>query len=320
MKSIRNSLILLSVLPIIVGATSRGPAPFVINSDIYSHFSNEENVETTLEITPRSTGDFKTRLRVYNNLTDALVYTKTYTTSVVAKNTYSLQMVIPTKNRLTEDGLKLEIQYTLNSDTYTTTGVIYPYESKSIAVNRQNLIITNKGVLFKIRSRVIVTDETLDFTDFPEYLSLKSGNAIDFSNLTFGIDKNIGFSCGNIGLLIKDNTKVYPNLVTGSKVTLHCDYIVNESEVTIYLNEQMYVKPDTLEMSKTKLNGMVPTTELFVPVGKEELLTTDDFRLVITNAGYSEATINIPLNFFYSKKVIGQCFDSEYCISGGIRE
>ena len=94
----------------------------------------------------------------------------------------------------------------------------------------------------------------------------------------------------------------------------------NGADITFELDEKMYVNPTTLQMSSSRVKNYVETNELFVPVGKEDLLYLDDSYILIKEAGYSAVDIVLPFTFFFGKVLIGFCHESDFCLVGGIRE
>ena len=306
-----------SVLVISAAPTQRIPT---YNSDIaLARFDNSENL--TLPITIYGTIKDKQEFIVsmYNAETDAKVYTKSYLNP--ASN---FDIALPIKNRVKASGLRIQIdRYIAGNLRNTSSGVIYPYKKNYINITSyRNEPYISRGNYFAISTTNVKTDEEFDFTDINEYLSTETNNILDLSQIQFRYTAfGSTFTCGDIYFNIVDYNNVFPHLnKVNNVISLKMKATQNLSKVSLSLDTQLYVNSNTLEMYLYESLDCVSTCDLYIPAGKEEDFINDDIYISIRDAGYSQTDFTIPFNYYYSKKYFGECYDSDYCIHGGIRE
>ena len=325
MKLLTNGILIsvASVLSIAPSSTRiKAKSPFTLNgSDIISHFVNDQNYTYYL-IAGRGNGELTITTRLYNNNTDGLVYTNTQTETLSKFNETMFSIYLQIKNRVKASGLKVEFEYQCGSYNATTSGVIYPTVSDDVSItNHKDSPIVFDGVLFRVEDNEIKTSEQFDFTDTIDYISVKNSNKINFSEIKFLYSDDLEFKAEKVEYHIKDYKNIYPSFKKiGNEVIIGLNYTVNGNEVSFYVDDKLYVNENSLEMSPTNLPEYRRTSDFYIPLGKEELFIEDESYILIRKAGYSENNIYIPLTFFYNNKYLGECYQSDYCISGGIRE
>ena len=321
MKSTRRITSLVLITPLLLGAGADNKTIF-INSDIVACPTPNENQTMRVVFSTSGSRSFTLKVNVYNNKTNALTYTQSYEIQTFSTGIAIENITLPFKNRINGDGLKIEFVIIQGKQDFKYSGVLYPYTNQSINVShyRHEPYVTQNSII-KFDNNTVINEEYFDFTNLNEYLSLGAGNVLDLNNITFNVDKKIGFVAENIKFYIKD----YANIFTGLNrikniVELSMNYTYDNGEVSLHLNEQMYVNKKTLEMSAIQKEGYELTDRLYLPVGKESLFEEDEVYISISGGGYSKTDIIMPFSYFLDSKEVGQCYESDYCISGGIRE
>ena len=296
----------------------------IYNSDGYlSKMTGEENLTLNLKYTKPSGGLYSVNTLIYNAANDSLLYSKSYN-AMSSQTNRKITVDFPIKNRLKSDGLRIEFDYCMRTNTpyQTSSGVIYPYQKQyiNVAAYRREPFIC-RGNYFAVGDNEIYTDEEYDFSNLNEYLSVSQNSKIDLSNIKFKYTAYGDYSCDKAILYIKDYNNVFPNLrKVDGVIPLSMKYIQNEDEISLEFDETLYVNLDTLDMSSTMMANYVETDSIFVPINKESILSGDDIYILLENSGYSEVNFTIPFDFYYSKKYIGECYESDYCIHGGVKE
>ena len=97
-------------------------------------------------------------------------------------------------------------------------------------------------------------------------------------------------------------------------------YVQNKQEIRLELEEPLYVNTETLDISSSELEGYIPSDTMYLPFGKEDLIVENDVYISITDAGYSLTDFIIPFSFYVRNKYIGECYESDYCVTGGVRQ
>ena len=291
---------------------------------VLSRFTSDDDLVIPVSITKFSSSTYKLVFSIYNAATDAKVYTKTYKGSEIGTSLpVNFDIDLPIKNRLKADGLRLEFVHYLKGLPYRSeTGVIYPFQKQqvNVAAFRREPFIA-KGNYLEIVDHKVYSDEIYDFTNLNEYLSFSQSNKLDLSNISFKFTSSSPFNCHNITLNIRDYKSVFPDIEKNNNlITLKMKYTQIDDDVTLSLDEELYVNVDTLEMSQNPKDNYVETDSVFVPTNKEDDFMGDEMFIRMVDCGYSLSDFNIPFNFYFSKKYVGECHESDYCIHGGIKE
>ena len=295
------------------------------NSDIaLSLFNNEENYVLPVRLTKYSSTSYKLVFSIYNAVSNAKVYTKTYKgTEIGTHLPVQFDIDVPIKNRLKTDGLRLEFVHSLRSQEYESqSAVIYPYQKQNINITayRKEPLICHGNYLL-IKEYKTYSDETFDFSNLNDYLSVSSNNKLDLTNIVFKYSAGGDFRAENITLNIRDYNNVFPNLKKNDNViSLKMKYRQIEDDVYLELDEEMYVNSISLDMSNNPMANYVLTDSFFIPANKEDEFLGDELYISMFNCGYSQNDYMLPFNFYFSKKYVGECYESDYCIHGGIKE
>ena len=296
----------------------------VVNSVLTRFFSTESDAIIPITITKAINSLYKISVTLYD-LSDNKLYERTYTANDMGGVSLpvNFDLVLPFKDYLTPNGLKVELVYKNSKNVLETQMVtVYPYSKKSInvtAYKKEDYV--DKGNYIQILEMKMFSDETYSFKDLNEYIALGENSKLELNSICFTYDSPFNFACSEVYLKIKDYQNVFPNLQDENKdVILRMKYTQNNKIISLSLNEDLYVNQDTLEMSRVKLPNTVKTNDIFVSLGKEELLYDDDISINIKNAGVSYTDFYMPFSYYLNKKYVGQCYESDYCITGGIKQ
>ena len=321
MKTITKIPLLATSVLTVLGAAPINRGIIANGVGILSGFTSEANLDYDLSLFS-SGGDANVELKVYNARTNALVVVQNYPLTLPSNESENITITLPLKNRLKDDGLKIELEFRLIKDRKRTSGIIYPYFERNYNANdyKRNPL-TISGVIFNVKKSEIVTEESFYFSDTVDYLSRGDRNNIDFSEVYFNYEEGFDFNCDAVEYHIKDYANIYPHLKkTNDEIVLMMKYEQNGSTIGVSLNEKLYVNQESLDMAYVKLPGYVATRDLYLPVGKESDFANDDSYILLKGAGHSKCNISIPFTFYLYKKLLGQCYEADYCITGGILE
>ena len=296
--------------------------PVYSSETILSKFTGDENLVWPISYTISKNNNHKLIVSLYNAVNDSFLYSKTYSAAINVSNNI-LNVDLPIKNRLKADGLKIVFEYALKTSVYQTEQtIIYPYSKQyiNIAAHRNDPYAFH-GNYLAIDEGKLYSDEEFNFSNLNEYLSVSQNNKIDLSNISFKYDGYGDYFCDDVTLYINDYNNVFPNLKkVDGLIPLKMKYSQIDDEVSLGLDELLYVNLDNLDMSSTMLANYTQTDVFYVPINKEELLSGDDIYILMTGSGHSESNFTLPFDFYYSKKYVGECYESDYCIHGGVKE
>ena len=226
-------------------------------------------------------------------------------------------------NYLTSSGLKLDFTFSkINEPNEIKTITLYPnYQSEVIYANLQKEeVITIDNVCFGMITNQLFKSESFDFTNLNEYFTKNNGGQIDLSEVHFEYSVSNAFRYGSAYLEITDYQNLFP-LLDGSLIKKVPIFLFQASKtISFSINSGMYVNNVTHEMSDTPIDGYVETDYFYIPMNKEKDFMKNDYQIVIYDAGFSHSEIHIPLIFYSDSQSLGFCYDSDFCISGGIRQ
>lgn len=299
--------------------------PICNSINTLTSFSNNSSPDIQLKVGLPMYTDHRITASLYNASTDAKVYTKTYTKRdyTPSSDGFTLTANLPIKGRLNSYGVRIEFVHMISGEVrHTNSGVIYPLTEESININAyRNEPFIKRGTYLKIENYKFYTDESYDFSDMNDYLSVNSNNALDFSSVNFVYDAYGEFFSGDIYLNIRDYRNIFPNLKKNNDViSIKMKSAQNNNVISLDINETMYVNKNTLDMYSQMSSNCEATKSLFIPIGKEEELSENDIYITMHDVSYGLTDFTIPFNFYYSRNYFGECFDSDYCIHGGVRE
>lgn len=318
----KNKLAFILFLPFCLGAGPNVKIPFyLISPKPLYNVLGDRTVPFDVVIMSDTGGTCYFEGMLYNHKTGVLQYSCSYTEDIPKKGKI-ITLYYPLRYRLTSDGLRFTFTLKYGSATRVLTAVLYPLTPIEINANQyRNTTYTVDNRFFKIEMKGIVSSESYSFNNFNEYISKNIDNSIDFSTVYFNYLRNYKFIYTKAEFHIKDYNNVYPHLPkSDGEIILDMTCQDNNGEISFALDEEMYVNTSTLEMFTMNAGSLAKTNKLFIPVGKEHLLEGDECYILLKGAGYSLIDIKLPLSFYFSKKIIGQCFDSDYCIKGGVKE
>ena len=228
---------------------------------------------------------------------------------------------LPFKNRLTNKGIRGNFKYNLGMKQVEINPVFYPpsYQTINVALLSEKVVV-HEGVCFEINDDKYNTKETLDFTNTNRYITTNSKNQIDISDVSFVYSNSFFSSCSKAYLKIYDYENVYPYVnKIGNLIEVPINIYNDKNEIGLSWNSKLYVNSQTLDMSSDPRENYEETTSFYLPIGKESQFSRNEVSLIIEEFGLNKDTIIIPFDYFSSKRLFGACYDSDYCIEGGIK-
>ena len=319
---IRKVSIVLIVSAPLISTTSRAPLIFkVTTNEVLARFTGEEDLTMSLNISSLVKMSLKIAVDLahHDNHTVYYHYHQTYK---LDRTPTDISIPLDLLYRLNRGGVDVEFTYTRDNSELKTSGTIYTYQKHSFnTANYKNQLAYVPGVMLDLNNDTLTTDEYFDFTDLNEYISTKENNVLDLSSITFRYMNGYEFIAEAAELHIIDYENVYPRLLKQDKeIVLPLTVISANNEISFAINKKLYVNTSTLDMANIPISGYIKTTDLYVPINKEDALSNDEIYISIVNAGYSNSDIKIPLDFYFNHHYIGECYNSDYCVHGGIRQ
>lgn len=260
--------------------------------------------------------DVYVSLKGYNIKQNQLVFEQE---RQLTKKVRSAPFSIDMYNYLTSSGLRLE----LTIDNKAQSLDFYPdHESllMDASINKDNPIRID-NVCLGLNHGTFFNSEKFDFTNLTEYFSKNESGALDLSEIHFEYSVANSFIYEEAYLEIVDYENLFPLINPGNQIKRIPININKQTyDIGFSIKSNMYVNSQTREMSDTPLDNYISTNEIYIPLNREEDFIKNDFRIIVNNCGFSHSSIAIPLGFYSSTQSLGYCYDSDFCVSGGIRE
>lgn len=322
MKSVTKISGLLASFFLTVAAGQAPGSEYTINGSSYlTKITGSDNYDYSLSVLSPG-GQLIVDTNIYNARNNNLLSTDRQFVSTTQNQRKDFSVFLPFKNRINGDGLKVELIYTFKSSSLTTSGIIYPYNKQTLnaKLNHQETIFI-RNQFFNVTNFQIVTDEYFNFVDTIDYLSVGNKSNLDFSEIHFRFNNNLKFNYYRAEFHIKDYKNVYPDLIkVAGEVTVQLKCIQKGGVISFATDDNLYVNKETLQMASYPKAGYEATDEIFVPIGAMNLLEENECYILIREAGYSCSEIIIPLTFYSDRNYLGDCYMSDYCIVGGVKQ
>ena len=298
--------------------------PNIYSENILSGFSNKDEYLQMIFLSVMYL-NYTLDVRFVNLETSELVYQQ----EISLRDTGYLgtiepyQLYLPFEQYLSSSGLNIEMIYRLGANnTMWSNAKVYPFieEEINVSMYRKEPYVRD-GVYLSVDESELHSKEEFDFTDLNEFITTERNSVLDLSHLKFKYNCQHEFSSSDIYLRIKDYNDLFPNLNHfNGEVSLKMKFVQENNGITLILDEQLYVNKYTYEMSSNPMENYEETNMLYLPKGKENLLEDNEIYIFIKDAGYSLTDFTIPFTFYLNNKYVGECYDSDYCITGGVKQ
>ena len=315
----KNSKLLLSLLSVFtVSATVKKQTIVFLCSGTISQITDQNYV---LEVEPTSIpiNRYRVSYKLINNVDNKVIYSKEYSKLDIETG---FELSLPLEGHLTSEGVTISFDHFYSTTRVNKSGVIYPYKKETVDVSQyRSAAYVREGTFLTLKNGDVYTKETFDFTDLNEYISVSTNNRLDLSHLEFLYGCLHEFTCRNIYLRIKDHQNLFPKLNRfNGEVSLKMKFLQVKSLIILSIDEPLYVNTETLEMSSIEMDNYVLANTIYLPFGREEAILDDEIYILIEDAGMSSTDFTIPFVFYITNKYIGECYESDYCIIGGVKQ
>lgn len=154
--------------------------------------------------------------------------------------------------------------------------------------------------------------EIINFLGFSPLIDVNTYLFFDISCLRINYENEFDdFSCESINLFIKGEKNLFPKLPYNNQDQGYCfdmalQYDESDNNYLLVFNENFYVDPSTQMMSNTLNDGFIKTQRLFLPKNDFSNNKYLDFKIVISELGSNDITINYEATIGFSHNLIGE--------------
>ena len=261
-------------------------------------------------------------LSCYNATTGKAYSKSTKSTHSAGTDKINVSFPVSLSKYFSSEGLKFQFTiydgYIVISNSEIS---IFPMEQKTINVTQEKIkSLVSKDVAFKIDNNKLITyHDDFNFVGFNDYIDADNYHCLDLRGNTF-LYNNPNLSCSSASLEISDPKKIFQFLKHDSegKIKVKLGIKDENEEKRLKINERYYVNPITLDIATYKIPDSIKSTNFYFPINKKKEFLGSKFELVLANCGYNKYNLNFQITYDISRNLIGNCYDSDYCIKGTI--
>ena len=180
----------------------------------------------------------------------------------------------------------------------------------------------NSNVLgFKIEnSKIALYGDALSTMETIDYFAVDYYYRLDLSSINFMFFSE-GKTYEKAHIYFEDEYNIFPDFekkngsIIDIDLTIHMNYM---PFMPISYKSGFYVNPKNLSMSSTAKNNFKPTNYFYFPVNCLDRVSDYKFYFEIIGLGWNKSTFTLTLDYDVSRRLIGNCSTSEYCVIGEI--
>ena len=325
----RILLVPMTIIPFLSGASSEDLS-FDFYSDYFYPFHPSESTYSQIKLCYRFTGHSsrtvyesfgmfnKNGIKAYslNSNSHTLVYRKKYaatfnvdTTMNGGSNYYDMIFEVidaSTNERLDSISFSCRKQKRQSYAVENLTDGILQYSNAGIGINSYNENVV----------------ETFDFNSMNVFLGSDVYYTLNMSNQVLEYTYPLPYRQVESYLVFQDPANFFPYIFlrdeNGNK-KIFLTYEQNGNYVTFKpFTGFYYIDPTTYKMADYSLDGFVPCSNFYLPIGQRAKMEGMNMTLVIKGAGANRTNLTFETTFFAFYNLFGKCTTSEYCVSGGL--
>jgi len=174
---------------------------------------------------------------------------------------------------------------------------------------------------FKFANSGIITyQEKYIFNDFFDYFLIDTYYRLLINQYCFSYQYINDLTYRKAYLILPDSFDNFCYIETDNygQIVVPLSLIKDNDKYSLSFPSMMYVNPNTLEMSITKISGFSITSYFYLPINHLKDLSESTFTFVIEGLGYAQSNFIWTASFLAYQGLIGPCSNSNYCIVGGI--
>ena len=198
---------------------------------------------------------------------------------------------------------------------------IYPMEEKTINVTEDKIkSVVSKDVAFQIvNNKLTMYHDDFNFVGFNDYIDADNYHSLDLKGNTF-LYNNENLNYSSAALEINDPKKIFQFLKHDSNgnIKVKLGVIDDNEKKGLKVNDKYYVNPITLDIANYKIPNSIKSNMFYFPVNKKKEFLGATFNIVLADCGYNKYNLNFRITYDISRNLIGNCYDSDYCIKGTV--
>jgi len=320
------AILLFLLMPLTLSA---GPInKYQFSSPIYGPFK-QHNDNPNLQVNINSTSLIAQEVYLLFKIVDdnnTVVSQSKSTSTIISKyHNGNVNINLLTKAYLDENGMNV-LFYLIDSNNsnilLSSSFEVFPIKSNTYnPIEYSQSHIFEYSTSFKFaNSGVITYQEKYIFNDFFDYFLIDTYYRLLINQYCFSYQYINDLTYRKAYLILPDSFNDFCYIETDDygQIIVPLSLIKEGETYSLSFPSLMYVNPNTLEMSITKISGFSITSYFYLPINHLKDLSQSNFTFVIEGLGYSQSNFVWTVSYLVYQGLIGPCENSNYCVIGGI--
>lgn len=241
---------------------------------------------------------------------------------IVKGEIYTLTFILPFKSSLTDRGLSIAIDFMDSGSTALQTIAFNIRPIKPTTINPKQYIddyFVNEDIVVDPDNYSQFKDEKIRFDRTYDYFNVDSYYKLDLNDALITYECTLPCPTCIAHLHFTDFLRIFPYLDSDDavpNVEIPLRVIQKKTGVCFAFPSNMYVKPQTLEMSLIAKPGFTETSHFYLPKNRCEELMDQVFTIVAEEFGYAKTSFSWDMRYTNANRLIGDCSNSDYCVIG----
>lgn len=241
---------------------------------------------------------------------------------VTVNKVYDITFNLPLKAYLSKAGINIKVEAL---DELGNTLVSYLFHLN--AAPRDHIRVDDYTTKYYVTTNVIIdpdknrllNKESFYFSSFMNYFNEDYYYRINLDGLKMTYSCFLPFPGCQAKLIYIDYDRVFPNLDNNDPIPvaeIPLQVTQNKTQISFNFPQNMYVNPQTLEMSMVAKPDYILTHNFYLPINRKHSLIDEIFTLTVTGFGYSKASFSYDIYYENTRGLVGDCDNSDYCVVG----
>lgn len=287
----------------------------------FKEFDEDTTIKFTYQLSS-SLSSVHEELTYSNAKTGKAYGHSTLTTHYGSTGVTTVQFPVSLSKFFSTEGLKFKFTIFSNSSVISNSEVsIYPMEQKTINATGDRIkSLVSKDVAFRIENNKVITfHDDFNFVGFKDYIDADNYYSLDLRGNTF-LYNNKELNYSSASLEFNDPKKIFKYLSHDSKgrVKINLSLTNDNEKKGLKLKDTYYVNPVTLEVSRYKIFDSIKCNMFYFPINHKREFLGASFNITIADCGLNKYNLIFPITYDIYRNLIGNCYDSDYCVKGTI--
>jgi hypothetical protein len=218
---------------------------------------------------------------------------------------------------------KVRIAFYITESIYIDISFdIFSFEQETININDLIGQTYNpiSSAIKLVDNEIVYFNEKIDFSLFLKDNISSSYHYLDLERYLFKYPNGYDFSYKQAELTFMDRTGLFSSLDSKNRTikSIPLKIISLGDEFYGFSYSSLYVRESDYAMSLTNEVYFVKTNKFYLPLNKQDEMFGFSFSIIMRDVGMLHNDYHFSFEYYFDNNLIGECSNSEYCLSGGI--